>query len=142
MLVRFRFVVGRIIIQLVTSVHFQDASFQLGVFVIECCSQVLQPVVCRFLNCCILDRDGLNSELKDSYHAVIYEILKCAPEMLIAVLPNLTQELLFSLSLSLSLCGFFKIKLPFSIFILIQFLFLVIYRLIWLMFESIVVLCK
>ncbi|KAL7603365.1 hypothetical protein Lser_V15G19189 [Lactuca serriola] len=72
----------------------KDASFQLGVSVIEGCSQVLQPVVCRFLNCCILDRDDVNSELKESYHTIIYEIFKCAPEMLIAVVPNLTQELL------------------------------------------------
>ncbi|KAL4583130.1 hypothetical protein LXL04_007694 [Taraxacum kok-saghyz] len=70
------------------------ASFQLGISVIEGCSEALQPVVCRFLNCCILDRDGVNSDLKESYHAIIYEIFKCAPQMLISVVPNLTQELL------------------------------------------------
>ncbi|KAI3767597.1 hypothetical protein L2E82_17844 [Cichorium intybus] len=70
------------------------ASFQLGVSVIEGCSQAVEPFVTRFLNCCILDRDGVNSELKESYHSIIYEIFKCAPEMLITVIPNLTQELL------------------------------------------------
>ncbi|KAD2805787.1 hypothetical protein E3N88_39164 [Mikania micrantha] len=70
------------------------ASFQLAVSVIEDCSQALEPFVCRFLNRCILDRDSVNSELKDSYHAIIFEIFQCAPQMLIAVVPNLTQELL------------------------------------------------
>ncbi|GJS02689.1 sister chromatid cohesion protein PDS5 homolog A isoform X1 [Tanacetum coccineum] len=70
------------------------ASFQLAVSVIDHCSQALQSLVCRFLNCCILDRDSVNSELKESYHDIIYEIFQCAPQMLIAVVPNLTQELL------------------------------------------------
>ncbi|PWA56289.1 ARM repeat superfamily protein [Artemisia annua] len=70
------------------------ASFQLAVSVIDHCSQTLQPLVCRFLNRCILDRDSVNSELKESYHDIIYEIFQCAPQMLIAVVPNLTQELL------------------------------------------------
>ncbi|PWA83208.1 ARM repeat superfamily protein [Artemisia annua] len=70
------------------------ASFQLAVSVIDHCSQALQPLVCRFLNRCILDRDSVNSELKESYHDIIYEIFQCAPQMLIAVVPNLTQELL------------------------------------------------
>lgn len=70
------------------------ASFLLAVSVIQGCSQALQPFVCRFLNCCILDRNSVNSELKESYHAIIFEIFQCAPQMLIAVIPNLTQELL------------------------------------------------
>ncbi|KAI3761075.1 hypothetical protein L1987_51482 [Smallanthus sonchifolius] len=71
-----------------------QASFQLAVSVIEVCCQALEPFVCRFLNRCILDRDSVNSELKESYHAIIFEIFQCAPQMLIAVLPNITQELL------------------------------------------------
>ncbi|XP_024962740.1 sister chromatid cohesion protein PDS5 homolog A isoform X3 [Cynara cardunculus var. scolymus] len=70
------------------------ASFLLAVSVIQGCCQALQPFVCRFLNCCILDRNSVNSELKESYHAIIFEIFQCAPQMLIAVIPNLTQELL------------------------------------------------
>ncbi|KAI7739411.1 hypothetical protein M8C21_010754 [Ambrosia artemisiifolia] len=70
------------------------ASFQLAVSVIDDCSQALEPFVCRFLNRCILDRDNVNSELKESYHDIIYEIIQCAPQMLIAVVENLTQELL------------------------------------------------
>ncbi|KAI3777313.1 hypothetical protein L1987_47113 [Smallanthus sonchifolius] len=71
-----------------------QASFQLAVSVIEVCCQALEPFVCRFLNRCILDRDSVNSELKESYHAIIFEIFQRAPQMLIAVLPNITQELL------------------------------------------------
>ncbi|KAJ0816353.1 putative sister chromatid cohesion protein Pds5 [Helianthus annuus] len=70
------------------------ASFQLAVSVIDDCSQTLEPFVCRFLNRCILDRDNVNSELKESYHDIIYEIIQCAPQMLIAVVENLCQELL------------------------------------------------
>ncbi|KAJ9566794.1 hypothetical protein OSB04_002760 [Centaurea solstitialis] len=70
------------------------ASFLLAISVIQGCSQALQPFVCRFLNCCILDRNSVNSELKESYHAIIFEIFQHAPQMLIAVIPNLTQELL------------------------------------------------
>ncbi|KAK1422159.1 hypothetical protein QVD17_25081 [Tagetes erecta] len=70
------------------------ASSQLAVSVIENCSHALQPFVCRFLNHCILDRDNVKSELKESYHAIIFEIFQCAPEMLIAVVPNLAKELL------------------------------------------------
>ncbi|KAJ0629704.1 putative sister chromatid cohesion protein Pds5 [Helianthus annuus] len=70
------------------------ASFQLAVSVIDDCSQTLEPFVCRFLNRCISDRDNVNSELKESYHDIIYEIIQCAPQMLIAVVENLSQELL------------------------------------------------
>ncbi|KAF5780412.1 putative sister chromatid cohesion protein Pds5 [Helianthus annuus] len=70
------------------------ASFQLAVSVIDDCSQTLEPFVCRFLNRCILDRDNVNSELKESYHDIIYEIIQCAPQMLVAVVENLSQELL------------------------------------------------
>nr|XP_043616578.1 sister chromatid cohesion protein pds5 isoform X2 [Erigeron canadensis] len=70
------------------------AACQLAISVIEDSNQALQPLVCRFLNSCILDHDSVNSDLKESYHAIIYEVFQCAPQMLIAVVPNLTQELL------------------------------------------------
>ncbi|XP_076919857.1 sister chromatid cohesion protein PDS5 homolog B-like [Bidens hawaiensis] len=70
------------------------ASLQLAVSVIDNCKEDLAPSIRRFLNRCIFDRDNVNSELKGSYHAIIYELIQCAPEMIIDVVPNLTQELL------------------------------------------------
>ncbi|CAK9165271.1 unnamed protein product [Ilex paraguariensis] len=70
------------------------ASSRLAVSVIQNCSEALEPFVCRFLTSCILSRDAVRSELKELYHEIIFEIFRCAPQMLFAVLPNLTQELL------------------------------------------------
>lgn len=71
-----------------------SASSQLAVSVIQTCTEKLEPLVCAFLTSCILDRDAVESELKEFYHEIIFRIFECAPQMLLAVIPNLTQELL------------------------------------------------
>ncbi|XP_008219648.1 PREDICTED: sister chromatid cohesion protein PDS5 homolog A isoform X1 [Prunus mume] len=71
-----------------------SASSQLAVSVIQTCADKLESFVCGFLTSCILDRDAVGSELKEFYHEIIFKIFKCAPQMLLAVIPNLTQELL------------------------------------------------
>ncbi|XP_021806603.1 sister chromatid cohesion protein PDS5 homolog A isoform X3 [Prunus avium] len=71
-----------------------SASSQLAVSVIQTCADKLESFVCGFLTSCILDRDAVGSELKEFYHDIIFKIFKCAPQMLLAVIPNLTQELL------------------------------------------------
>uniref|UniRef100_A0A5B7BL44 Uncharacterized protein n=1 Tax=Davidia involucrata TaxID=16924 RepID=A0A5B7BL44_DAVIN len=70
------------------------ASSRLAVSVIQNCAEELEPFVCGFLTSCILDRDAAGGELKEHYHEIIFEISQCAPQMLFAVIPNLTQELL------------------------------------------------
>ncbi|KAK9945794.1 hypothetical protein M0R45_011293 [Rubus argutus] len=71
-----------------------SASSQLAVSVIQTCAEKLEPLVCGFLTSCILDRDAVGSELKEFYHEIIFKIFECAPQMLLTVIPNLTQELL------------------------------------------------
>ncbi|KAK9167589.1 hypothetical protein Scep_002780 [Stephania cephalantha] len=71
-----------------------SASFKLAVSVIENASEKLEPFVQGYLTSAILDRDSIQSELKELHHDVIYEIFQCAPQMLNAVIPNLTHELL------------------------------------------------
>ncbi|KAM7514857.1 hypothetical protein LguiA_004440 [Lonicera macranthoides] len=70
------------------------ASFRLAVSVIQNCSEYLEASVCGFLTSCILNIDAIDSELREFYHEIIFEIYQCAPQMLIAVIPNLTKELL------------------------------------------------
>ncbi|XP_057974992.1 sister chromatid cohesion protein PDS5 homolog B isoform X2 [Malania oleifera] len=70
------------------------ASSHLAISVIKNCTEELEPFVRGFLTSCILDKDAVGSELKDFYHEIIFEIFQCAPQMLLAVIPNLTQELL------------------------------------------------
>ncbi|XP_068341369.1 sister chromatid cohesion protein PDS5 homolog B isoform X3 [Pyrus communis] len=71
-----------------------SASSQLAVSVIQTCADKLESFVCGFLTSCILDGDADGSELKEFYHEIIFKIFGCAPQMLLAVMPNLTQELL------------------------------------------------
>ncbi|XP_059630755.1 sister chromatid cohesion protein PDS5 homolog B isoform X2 [Cornus florida] len=70
------------------------ASSRLAVSVIQNCADELEPFVCGFLVSCISDRDAVGSEIKECYHEIIFEIFQCAPRMLLAVIPNLSQELL------------------------------------------------
>ncbi|KAJ9673634.1 hypothetical protein PVL29_023280 [Vitis rotundifolia] len=67
---------------------------RIAVSVVQNCAEELEPFVCGFLTSCILDRDAVGNELKEFYHEIIFEIFQCAPQMLLAVIPNLTQELL------------------------------------------------
>ncbi|KAK4572835.1 hypothetical protein RGQ29_031022 [Quercus rubra] len=70
------------------------ASYQLAVSIIQNCAEKLEPFICGFLTNCILDRDAVENELKEFYHEIIFQIFQCAPQMLLAVIPNLTHELL------------------------------------------------
>ncbi|KAL8110273.1 sister chromatid cohesion protein PDS5 homolog B isoform X1 [Apium graveolens] len=69
-------------------------AFKLAVDVIQSCSEELEPSVCGFLTSCILERNAVGNDLKEFYHEIIFEIFRCAPQMLLAVIPNLTHELL------------------------------------------------
>ncbi|KAK2659490.1 hypothetical protein Ddye_006023 [Dipteronia dyeriana] len=71
-----------------------SAASQLAVSVIQSCMEQLEPSVCGFLSSCFLDRDAVGSELKEFYHEIMFEIFRCAPQMLLAIIPNLIQELL------------------------------------------------
>lgn len=72
----------------------KGASFRLAVSVIQNCPGKLEPVIRRFLTSSILNRNSSTYELNRYYHEIILEIYQCAPQILIAVIPNLTQELL------------------------------------------------
>ncbi|XP_059435125.1 sister chromatid cohesion protein PDS5 homolog B isoform X2 [Corylus avellana] len=71
-----------------------SASYKLAVSIIQNCAEKLEPYVCGFLTACILDRDAVENELKEFYHEIIFELFQCAPQMLLAIIPNLTHELL------------------------------------------------
>ncbi|GMN51774.1 hypothetical protein TIFTF001_020914 [Ficus carica] len=71
-----------------------SASSQLAISVIQTCAEKLEPFVCGFLTSCILNRDAIRSELSEFYHEIIFKIYQCAPQMLLAVIPNIVQELL------------------------------------------------
>ncbi|KAL1186925.1 hypothetical protein V6Z11_A01G212100 [Gossypium hirsutum] len=71
-----------------------SAASQLAASVIQSCAEKLQPFVCGFLTSCSLDRDSVGSELKEFYHEIVLKIFLCAPEMLNAIIPSLTQELM------------------------------------------------
>ncbi|KAM1013870.1 hypothetical protein FF1_043727 [Malus domestica] len=70
------------------------ASSQLSVSVIQTCADKLESFVCGVLTSYILDGDADGSELREFYHYIIFKFFGCAPQMLLAVIPNLTQELL------------------------------------------------
>ncbi|KAL6962149.1 hypothetical protein U1Q18_037103 [Sarracenia purpurea var. burkii] len=67
---------------------------RLAVNVIENCANELETHVCEFLSSCIVNRDAVRSELKEFYHEILLQVFKCAPQMLLAVIPTLAQELL------------------------------------------------
>nr|ACD56617.1 hypothetical binding protein [Gossypioides kirkii] len=71
-----------------------SAASQLAASVIRSCAEKLQPFVCGFLTSCSLDRDSVGSELKEFYHEIVLKIFQCDPEMLNAIIPCLTQELM------------------------------------------------
>ncbi|ESR47424.1 hypothetical protein CICLE_v10003517mg, partial [Citrus x clementina] len=70
------------------------AAPQLAVSVIRNCAEKLEPFVCGFLTSCFLDRDAVEGDLKEFYHEIIFKIFQCSPQLLLAVIPNLIQELL------------------------------------------------
>ncbi|GAV71980.1 Cnd1 domain-containing protein [Cephalotus follicularis] len=70
------------------------AASQLAVSVIQSCGEKLKPFICGFLTSCLMDRDAVTSELKEFYHEIMLKIFQYAPQILLAVIPNLVQELL------------------------------------------------
>ncbi|RYQ91013.1 hypothetical protein Ahy_B09g096900 isoform C [Arachis hypogaea] len=73
-----------------------SAAYQLAASVIKSCAEedALNSLVCRYLISCIHARDAMVSELKESYHEIIFKVFQCAPQMLVAVIPSLIEELL------------------------------------------------
>lgn len=72
----------------------------LAVSVIRSCAEELETYVFEFLTSCIVNRDGVRSDLKEFYHEIIYEVIQYAPQMLLNVIPTLTRELLVRSSFS------------------------------------------
>ncbi|GMH17169.1 hypothetical protein Nepgr_019010 [Nepenthes gracilis] len=70
------------------------ASYSLAVDLIQTCEGQVKPAICGFLTSCILARDSLQNEIQQSYHEIIFELFQCAPQMLLAIIPSITQELL------------------------------------------------
>ncbi|XP_020105522.1 sister chromatid cohesion protein PDS5 homolog A isoform X1 [Ananas comosus] len=68
--------------------------FELAVVIIQNCAAKLEPSLRVFLTSCILNRGASPNELKKLYHQIILEIFQFSPQILFAVIPNLTHELL------------------------------------------------
>lgn len=69
------------------------AARRLAMDVIQHCSWKLEPGIRQFLISSMSgDNRSLNSEI--DYHEVIYDIYRCAPQVLSGVVPYLTGELL------------------------------------------------
>ncbi|KAI8550996.1 hypothetical protein RHMOL_Rhmol06G0150300 [Rhododendron molle] len=66
----------------------------LAVSVIQNYAEELETYVFEFLTSCIVNRDGVRSDLKEFYHEIIYEVIQYAPQILLNVIPTLTRELL------------------------------------------------
>ncbi|CAL9241015.1 unnamed protein product [Arabidopsis halleri] len=71
-----------------------SAPSKLASSLIENCTDKLEPLICSFLTSCFMEKDSIQTNLKDSYHEIIFKISLNAPQMLLAVIPKLTQELL------------------------------------------------
>ncbi|KAH0855438.1 hypothetical protein HID58_008011 [Brassica napus] len=72
------------------------AANNLASSLIKNCTDTLEPLICSFLTSCFMEKDSIQSNLKDSYHEIIFMISLNAPQILLAIIPNLTQELLGS----------------------------------------------
>ncbi|XP_018468888.1 sister chromatid cohesion protein PDS5 homolog B isoform X2 [Raphanus sativus] len=70
------------------------AANNLASSLVKNCADTLEPLICGFLTSCFMEKDSIQSNLKDSYHEIIFMISLNAPQILLAVIPNLTQELL------------------------------------------------
>ncbi|TVT97395.1 hypothetical protein EJB05_57362, partial [Eragrostis curvula] len=87
-------IVTQLLNEKVTQPIVDDPSHKLAVDIIKNCAEKLEPAICIFLSSCIFEKDVPVNELKKLHHKVILEIFQCAPQMLLAVIPNLTHELL------------------------------------------------
>ncbi|ONM36101.1 ARM repeat superfamily protein [Zea mays] len=72
----------------------KGASHKLAFNIIENCADKLEPIIHSFLSSCIFNKDMPVTELRRLYHKIILEIFQCAPQILFAVIPSLTHELL------------------------------------------------
>ncbi|KAL8170975.1 hypothetical protein V2J09_022779 [Rumex salicifolius] len=72
----------------------QPASYQLAAKLIHDCAERIKPAVCGFLTSCILERDSMQSDLRGSYQDIIYGIYCTAPDILVAIIPHIIEELL------------------------------------------------
>ncbi|KAL9173225.1 hypothetical protein ABFS82_03G099300 [Erythranthe guttata] len=69
-------------------------SFRLAESVIKHFGEKMEHSISQFLTSCILNRDAVDSVIKESYHEIIVEIYRIAPQLLLSVIPCLTHELL------------------------------------------------
>ncbi|PAN27371.1 hypothetical protein PAHAL_5G076300 [Panicum hallii] len=72
----------------------KGASHKLAFDIIHNCAEKLEPIIRSFLSSCISNKDIPVNDLRKLHHRVILEIFQCAPQILFAVIPNLTHELL------------------------------------------------
>uniref|UniRef100_K3XDX2 Sister chromatid cohesion protein n=1 Tax=Setaria italica TaxID=4555 RepID=K3XDX2_SETIT len=72
----------------------KGASHKLAFDIIRDCAKKMEPIICSFLSSCIFNKDMPVNDLRKLHHKVILEIFQCAPQILFAVIPNLTHELL------------------------------------------------
>lgn len=70
------------------------AARRLAISVVQHCAEKLEPFIQRFLTSVMFEGKTTRSDLQEDYHEIIFEIYQCAPQMLLPVIPNLTQELL------------------------------------------------
>ncbi|KAJ7523458.1 hypothetical protein O6H91_18G050900 [Diphasiastrum complanatum] len=70
------------------------AAHNLAVAVVQSCAEKLETYIQRLLTSVMLEGKAPDSVLHGDYHDIIYEIYCCAPQMLLAVIPNLSQEIL------------------------------------------------
>ncbi|GAA0143288.1 chromatin/chromatin-binding, or -regulatory protein [Lithospermum erythrorhizon] len=71
-----------------------SASTKLAVSVIQSCGEKLENMISLFLRSCILNKESVKTDLKELHHEIILQIFRCAPQMLLSVIPSLTHELL------------------------------------------------
>ncbi|KAF0902491.1 hypothetical protein E2562_017891, partial [Oryza meyeriana var. granulata] len=72
----------------------KGASHKLAVDIIQNCAEKLEPILRTSLSSCIFNKDVPVNETRKPHHKIILEIFQCAPQMLFAVIPHLTHELL------------------------------------------------
>ncbi|KAI3870579.1 hypothetical protein MKX03_022772 [Papaver bracteatum] len=69
------------------------AARRVGMKVIELCAVKLEPCIKQLL-VPLMSGDGTSSTSNFDYHEVIYDIYRCAPQILSGIIPHLTGELL------------------------------------------------
>ncbi|KAM0917251.1 hypothetical protein ACQ4PT_009670 [Festuca glaucescens] len=72
----------------------KGGAHKLAVDIIQNCAEKLEHTVRMFLSSCIFNKGAPVNEHKKLHHKIILELFQCAPQMLFAVIPSLTHELL------------------------------------------------